>query len=48
MKGDCGCENRTKLKQLLPEFRSRLFENQEPISLFILNYSFLTMAMKNE
>jgi hypothetical protein len=48
MKGDCGSENRTKLKQLLPEVRSRLYENQEPISLFMLNYSFLPMAMKNE
>jgi nitrate reductase assembly molybdenum cofactor insertion protein NarJ len=36
MKGDCGSENLTKLKQPLPEFRSRLFENQEPF-----HYSFL-------
>jgi hypothetical protein len=38
MKGVCGCANLSKLKQLLPEFQSRLFENQE--AHFILHYSF--------
>jgi hypothetical protein len=38
MKGVCGCENTSKLKQLLPEVQSRVFENQ---GCFILHYSFI-------
>jgi hypothetical protein len=35
MKGVCSGENKSKLKQLLPEVQSRVFENQ---GCFILNY----------
>jgi hypothetical protein len=37
MKGVCGCNNLSKLKQLLPELRSRSFENQG-IHPFILHF----------
>jgi hypothetical protein len=40
MKGVCGGENMSKLKQLLPEFQSRVFENQGTISFFIFHSSF--------
>jgi hypothetical protein len=42
MKGVHEGENIRKLKQLLPEFRSTLSENQEPVSFFIFHSSFFT------
>jgi hypothetical protein len=44
MKGVFGCENQTKLKQLLPEVRSRLFENQG--THFIFHSSFFAVACR--
>jgi hypothetical protein len=47
MKGFRGCENQSKLNERLPEIQSRLFENQEFVSLFILHFSFLAVACRH-
>jgi hypothetical protein len=47
MKGVRGGENPPKIKQLMIEVQSRLFENWELISFFIIHSSLFTSACRH-
>jgi hypothetical protein len=47
MKGVCGGENKTKSKELLLKFKTAYLKIREPISFFILHFSFFALASKH-
>jgi hypothetical protein len=48
MKGVCWGEYQIKFKETQPGFATGYLKIREPISFFILHFSFLTMAIKND